>query len=1585
MDFSKIIVPKVKIKFDISKITIPTITLPTLPKAKVTGTVGLGTFFKNELNIKLNEKAKDLNISVPKVDTQTIWDKIKSVFKPPILNQRFMDALKRQTQMEGNQTPSDFDVFKTGLVNIAGIEAILLATGQIIANIANTIKTTNYLTQDLKNSTNILKQYSEETINPNNLTDIYREGVRAVRPDLFVSSSLKPDMEAMAKLNVAYRYLESYASDMKVTGSFVSELFKTKLYLLTGIQLPIPEAKEVMNSVNNLIAVKNPYAISLYGNSPITISQLFNPNPQALQPALVNAMKSWAGYKLPTIEQLDFFKKMNVIPEAKPSEVVKPTEIVSIPIAYHGTSSEHAKNIEKVGFLLSSEHKYPTATVQNYISLTISKDTAENFAKNVSNFVKGSKPEVLKIDTSKLKIFNDPNDEWLGHQNFDDFITELKSKGYDAVKGEDTGEGEIIVFNLKKLIVVKPEPTPELKPEITEFLNIGAKVDKNGIVTVYRGGDISKEQLKNLRYGDYLSTVKTGKDITGNAGASEYGKNVIELKIPIKDLKIENGEIKYIGKSPSLTGGKKYSVEIYKAYNDVYGSNFTAKEIDAMPFDEVRNNASMGLVGGKTEFDNLVKPAIIPTIPKELEPLAEKARKYKSVEEFIKAIDTGEAITKGDLINHKGFPVAGEVINIGKMAKMEGFLIKELGTDKTGFIPRNEAEISYKNMSKEVLTNIYNLAVSQTVAKVETKPTMIKFENKKAATSFYNIALEANRKPSLYAPTKEQPFYKVLIYEEIKPEAPTAPVKPEYAGTEIGGITQPPEKGFILPQEVRDEAEKRIQEAQILAEEYDKNKSESVVSKIGDLFRKSYDETAKLLFTNTPELSKIGGFPELQEIYRRANFIVTDLANRNLTMQYQTLPNGQRNLVTIEENAIKMAQDLEKKYSKGDIADATMGGRFSELDKETLKEVGDKVGLVKLDKNYKKLPESLKNETDKISEYLQLFTNSMYGIPFKKGYMTFGFMNALTQNLDANPKQKPSFNDLLSVSKALTEKGIGNNIIHTEIMALKWRMMNEMKKLTALKYGTDEYSHLPPITYIENGKTIEKYLPENDTSREILKEFTAMRAMLSEEDTKIAKVVDTFNRVISGMATAYNPAFIPTNLTLDQLNVLPLFFKYSKGAIKTLTSLQSWANIFNRTFKGGNIFDRSTNALIFVNDQNKAKKVIKVIGSLVNFTEKFTRSEIAEVVRQQGGDYLTQMYAYLTATGAPQKVGIYKAIRVPFMAFAMQATKSSLNNWWNDPYSSFNDLVEGKGLNKGKRITGGLLALGFLTALAVAGLEKFRKEGKLDRLKMSNKKGELNFPVGDKILTIRVENLPLKVIILCLETLYKVRPEFHDVINELVEATPFPSLKYGFISAVLPPIFTIPYQVLSNYNFAFQSPIVSNPQYAPEPKNNLEKYIWEKFQYRPEYVRFILNSFTADWSKMSDWAKATLTNEETKEVFPVFRRILEPPIEDITNSALSDFYNMYDKIKSGTVNFEKVEGKVEKYGLPTYADTVKSKIGTLLYYAGKAKTKEEARQYRKQATQIAFAFFKLAEPYGLKPSVNYNINLDEYFKTQGGK
>ena len=141
----------------------------------------------------------------------------------------------------------------------------------------------------------------------------------------------------------------------------------------------------------------------------------------------------------------------------------------------------------------------------------------------------------------------------------------------------------------------------------SELIRKGAEVHGDKVV-LYRGGNVSEEILKNLRYNEYLSIVRDGTDADGNAGASNYGKNVVQLYLPIKDIKITNGEIQYIGNSNSLKIKKgKYPLLIYKAFNDVYGSNYTAKEIDAMEEREVKAVASQGLSDGREEFDLLLK------------------------------------------------------------------------------------------------------------------------------------------------------------------------------------------------------------------------------------------------------------------------------------------------------------------------------------------------------------------------------------------------------------------------------------------------------------------------------------------------------------------------------------------------------------------------------------------------------------------------------------------------------------------------------------------------------------------------------------------------------------------------------------------------------------------------------------------------------------------------------------------------------------------------------------------------------------------------------------------------------------------
>ena len=139
-----------------------------------------------------------------------------------------------------------------------------------------------------------------------------------------------------------------------------------------------------------------------------------------------------------------------------------------------------------------------------------------------------------------------------------------------------------------------------------ELKAIGVEI-RDGKAILYRGTDIPNLTIKDLRYGDFLSSHKSGHDWTGNLAADTYGKYVERYEIPIEDVEISStGELQYRGRSKSLSG-KKYPLEIYKAFNDVYGSNYTAEEIDKMDDPEVRNTASMGLAGGREEFDLLTR------------------------------------------------------------------------------------------------------------------------------------------------------------------------------------------------------------------------------------------------------------------------------------------------------------------------------------------------------------------------------------------------------------------------------------------------------------------------------------------------------------------------------------------------------------------------------------------------------------------------------------------------------------------------------------------------------------------------------------------------------------------------------------------------------------------------------------------------------------------------------------------------------------------------------------------------------------------------------------------------------------------
>ena len=137
------------------------------------------------------------------------------------------------------------------------------------------------------------------------------------------------------------------------------------------------------------------------------------------------------------------------------------------------------------------------------------------------------------------------------------------------------------------------------------FRQHGAEV-RGGKVVLYRGGNVPEDVLRDLRYGDFLSAVESGTDATGNLGADSYGDVVIRVELPLEHVELAStGEFQYKGPSTSLSGGRKWPPEVYRAYNDYWASNLTAEEIDRQT--DVRPVASMALPGGREEFDRLVE------------------------------------------------------------------------------------------------------------------------------------------------------------------------------------------------------------------------------------------------------------------------------------------------------------------------------------------------------------------------------------------------------------------------------------------------------------------------------------------------------------------------------------------------------------------------------------------------------------------------------------------------------------------------------------------------------------------------------------------------------------------------------------------------------------------------------------------------------------------------------------------------------------------------------------------------------------------------------------------------------------------
>lgn len=125
-----------------------------------------------------------------------------------------------------------------------------------------------------------------------------------------------------------------------------------------------------------------------------------------------------------------------------------------------------------------------------------------------------------------------------------------------------------------------PVANAGLYDTVKQLKSYGAEV--NGDKVVLYHGNNRPIDVNNLPYGTFLSASEKGTDLTGNAAANAYGK-VYKVEVPIKDVRVNStGEFQFIGNDKNLAkAGNKYSSDVYKQYNDYFGSNMTPKEIDA--------------------------------------------------------------------------------------------------------------------------------------------------------------------------------------------------------------------------------------------------------------------------------------------------------------------------------------------------------------------------------------------------------------------------------------------------------------------------------------------------------------------------------------------------------------------------------------------------------------------------------------------------------------------------------------------------------------------------------------------------------------------------------------------------------------------------------------------------------------------------------------------------------------------------------------------------------------------------------------------------------------------------------------------
>lgn len=176
---------------------------------------------------------------------------------------------------------------------------------------------------------------------------------------------------------------------------------------------------------------------------------------------------------------------------------------------------------------------------------------------------------------------------------------------FDEAQALSTGTAkfEEIKREEKPLAAFSRPKSGTIPDELKPFLN------ERGKVTLYHGSnkEISKDEI------DYGTFMTASEDealdyarMRAQGRGGEAKVTMIELDPSEVRLNQSTGEFQFIGKSKSLAG-KKYPEKVYKAYNDAEGTNLTAKEIDSLEFEDVRDHAAGGLEGGRDEFDELVK------------------------------------------------------------------------------------------------------------------------------------------------------------------------------------------------------------------------------------------------------------------------------------------------------------------------------------------------------------------------------------------------------------------------------------------------------------------------------------------------------------------------------------------------------------------------------------------------------------------------------------------------------------------------------------------------------------------------------------------------------------------------------------------------------------------------------------------------------------------------------------------------------------------------------------------------------------------------------------------------------------------